>query len=260
MPEHALQYADTHCHLDHHEHVRASEQIERAAAEGVALLVTVGTDLASSAEALQTAQRHPEVWAAVGIHPNDSLEATPHTIECVERLTQHDQVVAVGETGLDYYRDWAPVDRQQWNFRQHIALAKKYDKALVIHCRDAWDDTLRILDEDEAPERVVLHCFSGHADLARRCAERGWFVSFAGNVTFTNAPGLREAVAATPLEALLAETDSPYLTPHPHRGKPNEPANVSHVVACLAEVKGEPLEKVAAATLANAQRVFRLEG
>ncbi|MGH3442866.1 MAG: TatD family hydrolase [Nitriliruptorales bacterium] len=254
MPE----YVDTHCHLDHHEDARPSEQIDRALAEGVTTIVTVGTDLASSTEAVQTANRHPGVWATVGVHPNDAMEATPHVMEAIRRLAGHEQVVAIGETGLDYYRDWAPTDRQQWAFREHIALAKEFDKALVVHVRDAWEDTLKILEYEGPPERVVLHCFSGDAALARQCAEAGWFLSFAGNVTFTNAPSLREAAAATPLDAILTETDSPFLTPHPHRGSPNEPAYIPVIARCLAEAHEVEVEDLAAATVDNARRAFAL--
>ncbi|MDP9022303.1 MAG: TatD family hydrolase [Actinomycetota bacterium] len=254
MPE----YVDTHCHLDHHEQLRSAEQVERARAQGVTALVTVGTDLASSTEAVQTAARHDEVWATVGVHPNDTMEATPRVMECIQRLATQPRVVGIGESGLDYYRDWASPERQQWAFRRHIDLAKAVDKTLVIHCREAWDDTLGILEEEGPPERVVLHCFSGGADLAERCAADGYFLSFAGNVTFTNAPALREAAAATPLDRLLTETDSPFLTPDPHRGQPNEPAMVPLVAACLARVHGRDLEEVAAATVTNARRAFAL--
>ena len=255
-----ITYVDTHCHLDHHEGLRAAEQIDRAAGADVSILITVGTDLASSAQSVQTANQHENVWATVGIHPNDSMEATPHTIDCVARLAVQPGVVGIGETGLDYYRDWAPVERQKWTFRQHIELAKEHDKALIIHCRDAWDDTLDILDDEGAPERTVLHCFSGDAELAKHCADAGYFLSFAGNVTFSNAPDLREAAAATPMESILTETDSPFLTPHPHRGESNDPSRIPLVAACLAEVKGVPVEELAAATVANARRAFALPG
>lgn len=253
-------YVDTHCHLDHHDELRPAEQIDRARDAGVTLLITVGTDLASSTEAVQTANRHDGVWAAVGVHPNDALEATPTVMERVAMLGRADPVVAIGETGLDYYRDWAPPDRQKWAFRQQIALAKELDKALVVHCREAWDDTLAILEQEGAPDRVVLHCFSGDAVLAEKCAASGYFISYAGNVTFSNAPELREAAGATPLEALLTETDSPFLTPHPHRGERNDPSRIPLVVAGLAEATGLDVDEVAAATVANARRAFRLPG
>lgn len=251
-------YVDTHCHLDHHDELRVVEQIERARAASVQTMITVGTDLASSTEAVQTANCHDGVWAAVGIHPNDALEATPTVMERVAMLARADRVVAIGETGLDYYRDWAPPERQKWAFRQHIALAKEVGRALVIHCREAWDDTLAILEEEGVPERVVLHCFSGDAALAEKCSAAGYYISFAGNVTFQNAPGLREAAAATPMDALLTETDSPFLTPYPHRGERNDPSRIPLVVECLAAEKGVGVEEVAAATVANAERAFAL--
>jgi TatD DNase family protein len=251
-------YVDTHCHLDHHDQLRVVEQVERARAAGVRTMVTVGTDLASSTEAVQTANCYDGVWAAVGVHPNDALEATPTVMERVAMLARADRVVAIGETGLDYYRDWAPPERQKWAFRQHIALAKDVDRALVIHCRDAWDDTLAILEEEGAPDRVVLHCFSGDATLAEKCAAAGYFISFAGNVTFHNAPELRAAAAATPMDALLTETDSPFLTPHPHRGERNDPSRIPLVVECLAAAKGVHAGEVAETTVGNARRAFAL--
>lgn len=255
-----LDYVDSHCHLDHHEHVRVADQVAAAREAGVTTIVTVGTDLASSTEAVQTASRYDGVWAAVGVHPNDAMEATPAVVECIARLAGSPQVVAIGETGLDYYRDWAPVDRQKWAFREHIRLARELDRALVVHCRDAWDDLLAILEEEGAPERTVLHCFSGDADLADKCATAGYFVSFAGNVTFANAGSLREAAAAVPLGKLLTETDSPFLTPVPHRGKPNEPGNVVHTVRLIAEVRGEPEADVARAVSENACLAFSFPG
>lgn len=253
-----LELIDTHCHLDHHEEVRPGEQVERARSEGVTTIVTVGTDLASSAEAVQTANRHEGVWAVVGVHPNDAMEATPAVMECIEKLAVQDGVVGIGETGLDYYRDWAPVEQQKWAFRQHIGLAKRLGRTLVVHCRDAWEDLLTILGDVGAPERTVLHCFSGDTELAERCAASGYFLSFAGNVTFKNASDLRKAAAATPLDALLTETDSPFLTPHPYRGRANEPAHVLLVARCLAEVRGVDLTELARATSANALRAFGL--
>ncbi len=253
-----LEFADTHCHLDYHEELRPAEQVERARAEGVTVIVTVGTDLASSAEAVQTANRHDGVWAVVGVHPNDSMEATPAVMQCIEKLAGQPRVVGIGETGLDYYRRSAPVDRQQHAFRHHIALAKRLGLTLVVHCREAWEDTLAILEDEGPPQRTVLHCFSGDADLAQRCAAAGYFLSFAGNVTFRNAPDLREAAAAPPLDALLTETDSPFLAPHPYRGRANEPAHVPLVARCLAEVRGLDLAQLALATSSNAQQAFGL--
>ena len=207
-------------------------------------MITVGTDMASSTQAVRTAARFDGVWAAVGVHPNDAMEATPQVLEVIERLAQDDTVVAVGETGLDYYRDYTTPAQQEAAFRAHIQIAHHHDRALVIHCRDAWDDCLDILVDEGAPDRVVMHCFSGDLDVTKRCVEAGWYLSFAGNVTFGNARDLREAAAAAPLELLLTETDSPFLTPHPHRGKPNDPSYVPYTLRTLAEVQGREVAEV----------------
>lgn len=255
-----MPYVDTHCHLDHHEGLSPADQVERARAAGVTTMITVGTDMASSTQAVRTAGRFDGVWAAVGVHPNDAMEATPQVLEVIERLAQDPQVVAVGETGLDYYRDWTTPAQQEAAFRAHIAIAKAHDRALVIHCREAWDDCLDILVDEGAPDRVVMHCFSGDLDVTKRCIEQGWFLSYAGNVTFGNADDLREVAAATPLDLLLTETDSPFLTPHPHRGKANDPSYVPYTLRTLADVQHRPLAEVEAAVEANARRAFALPG
>jgi TatD DNase family protein len=252
------QYVDTHCHLDHHAELSAKEQVERARAAGVTTMITVGTDMASSTQAVATAARFDGVWAAVGIHPNDAMEATPAVLEVIDRLAQADECVAVGETGLDYYRDHTTPSQQADAFRAHIAIAKRHDRALVIHCRDAWDDTLKLLEDEGAPDRVVLHCFSGDPEVTRRAVAAGYYLSFAGNVTFGNADALREVAAITPLERLLTETDSPFLTPHPHRGKPNDPSYVPLTVRALAEVQGRTEREVVEAVATNCARVFGL--
>jgi TatD DNase family protein len=249
-------YVDTHCHLDHNDELGAAEQVARANADGVTTLVTVGTDMASSTQAVQTATRFPGVWAVVGIHPNDAMEATPHVLEVIDRLAAQERVVGIGETGLDYYRDHTTPQQQDRAFRRHIEIAKRHDKTLVIHCRDAWEDCLEILTDEGAPDRVVMHCFSGDVDVVERCADAGWFMSFAGNVTFKNAQPLRDAAKAAPLDLLLTETDSPYLSPEPHRGKVNQPARVPHVLETLARLHDLSIDDAADAVLANAHRAF----
>ncbi len=251
-------YVDTHCHLDHHRELSAADQVARAREAGVATMVTVGTDMASSSQALATAQRFDGVWAAVGVHPNDAMEATPRVLEVIEALAQEEVVVAVGETGLDYYREHTTPAQQEASYRAHIEIAKRHDRALVIHCRDAWDDCLDILEAQGPPERVVMHCFSGDVEVTRRCVEAGWYVSFAGNVTFKNAAGLRASAAEVPLDLLLTETDSPFLTPHPHRGEPNDPSYVPFTLHALAEVHQRDPDDVAQVVLDNARRVFAL--
>jgi TatD DNase family protein len=251
-------YVDTHCHLDHHRDLAVAEQVARARDAGVSTMVTVGTDLASSTQAVATARRFDGVYAAVGIHPNDATEATEETLVEIERLAGDPACVAVGETGLDHYRDHTTPQQQDASFRAHIEIAKRTERTLVIHCRDAWDDVLATLAEVGGLERVVMHCFSGDLEVASACAAAGYFTSFAGNVTFKNAAGLREAAAALPAHLLLTETDSPFLTPHPHRGEANDPSFVPLTLRTLAEVRGVAVEELAAAVVANTARAFAL--
>jgi TatD DNase family protein len=252
-------YTDTHCHLELIEGESIDDVVARARDAGVTTLVTVGVDLASSAECVRTAAGHEGVYAAVGIHPHNAIEATDHVLSRLAAIAEHPRVVAIGETGLDYFRDHSPRVRQEESFREHIRLAKELDKALVVHDRDAHDDVVAVLDDERAPARTVFHCFSGDAKLVGTCAERGWFVSFAGNLTFTNAPQLREAAAAAPLDLIVTETDSPYLSPHPYRGRPNEPGRVSLTVAQLAELHGIEPDEMGLLTSANARRLFALD-
>lgn len=250
-------YVDTHTHLDHHGELTPAVHVERARAAEVATLVTVGTDLTTSRQAVEHARELPGVHAVIGIHPNDA-EQTERDFGGIRELATEPGVVGVGETGLDFYRDWCPHDVQERSFRAHIDLAREHDLTLVIHCRDAWDDTLRVLHDHGAPPRVVMHCFSGDRDVARHCNEQGWFMSFAGNVTFNNAQDLRDAAAVASLDLLLTETDSPYLTPEPHRGRRNDSGNVPLVAAQLAEVHGLEVEDLAPRLVANARRAFDL--
>ena len=261
MPPHGKRslYTDTHCHLELlFEGQDQDSTITRARQAGVTTLVTVGVDLASSAEAVHTAARNNGVYAVVGIHPNNAIEATEHVLRRLEGLAEHPRVVGIGETGLDWFREGAPRIRQQDSFRDHIRLAKDVGKALVIHNRDASDDVIGILEQEGAPDRTVFHCFSGDAALVEVCAENGWYMSFAGNLTFRNAPQLREAAAAAPPELLVTETDSPYLSPHPNRGQPNEPARVALVVEMLADLHDMGVAEMAEITSANARRLLQL--
>lgn len=251
-------YVDTHCHLDHHRGMSTAAQVERARAADVSLMVTVGTDMASSTQAVHTAAQHDDVVAVVGIHPNDAMEATPAVLDVIDRLAGDDHVVGIGETGMDFYRDSTTPAQQEAAFRAHIDIARQHDKALVIHCRDAWPETLGVLADHGAPDRVVMHCFSGDLDVVDACIEHGWSMSFAGNVTFKNAENLRVAAAAVPGDLLLTETDSPFLTPHPHRGTPNEPAMVGLVLQQLARVQGVDADELAVQVRANARRAFGL--
>jgi TatD DNase family protein len=254
-PPLAVEVVDTHCHLD----LMAGsveDAVAAAQAVGVRRLVTIGIDVPTSRWAAETAGRYADVYAAVAIHPNEANTADETAWAEIAGLAELPQVRAVGETGLDYYRDSAPPGRQQESFRRHIAIAAATGTALVIHDREAHADVLRILTEEGPPERTVFHCFSGDAAMARTCAERGYFMSFAGNVTFNNAGRLREAAAAAPLELLLVETDAPFLTPTPFRGRPNAPYLVPLTVRALAQVKDVEVDTLAAALGANSERVF----
>ena len=250
-------YTDTHCHLALID-AAPDEIAGRARQAGVTTLVTVGIDLASSAECVQVAAVTPGVYAAVGIHPNNGIEATEHVLKMVRALAEHPRVVGIGETGLDWFRDSCPPVRQEESFREHIRIAKDLDKALIVHDRDAHDDVVRVLIDEQPPERVVFHCFSGGPDLVSVCAEHGWYMSFAGNVTFKNAPGLRDAAKVAPVELLVTETDSPFLSPHPFRGKPNEPARVALTCEALGELHGFSPEEMGEITSGNARRLFAL--
>jgi TatD DNase family protein len=252
---------DTHCHL-HLLEEPAGEVVARARAAGVGHLVDVGVDLASSRQAADNARRLEGVSATAGVHPHDAVTLTPRVLEELRALLDDERVVAVGETGLDYFRDHSPRQVQRAAFATQARLARELDKALVVHCRDAFEDVMAILEREReregAPGRVVLHCFSGDQRMAARAVEAGYHVSFAGTVTFKNAPLLREACAAVPLERMVLETDSPYLSPHPYRGRPNRPERVAVTAATVAEVHHRPVEEVARATTATAIRVFGL--
>ncbi len=236
--------------------VPVPDVLAAAQAAGIGRVVTVGTDLGSSRWSAERAEEHDGVYAAVAIHPNEVAAVPAGAVAEIEALARRPGVVAVGETGLDYYRDYAEPDVQRWWFREHIAIAKRTGKALMIHDREAHADVLRILEEEGPPSRVVFHCFSGDVAMVKQCAEAGYVMSFAGNVTFTNAQPLREAAAAAPVELLLVETDAPFLTPVPNRGRPNSPAMAAYTVRCLAEVKGMELAEFCDAVTATAERTF----
>jgi TatD DNase family protein len=234
-------------------------EIDAAAAVGIPRLVQVGVDVPSSRWSAGLAARHASVLAAVALHPNEAGTgaATDDALAEIDRLAAQPRVRAVGETGLDRFRTgaegWAA---QEASFRAHIRIAKEHRRALVIHDRDAHDEVLRILEDEGPPEHTVLHCFSGDPTFARACVERGYLLSFAGTLTFGNAGYLREAAALTPVDQLLVETDAPFLTPAPLRGRPNAPRLVPHTVRALAEVTGAELDELCAALTATAERVF----
>jgi TatD DNase family protein len=237
--------------------VDVATAVEQAKVVGITRLVTVGIDVPTSQWQVDTASAYDDVYAAVAIHPNESVGADERMWHAIADLAAHPKVVAVGETGLDHFRTGADGwQAQEVSFRRHIAIAKESGKALVIHDRDAHDDVLRVLDEEGAPERVVFHCFSGDADFARRCADNGYVMSFAGNITFGNAQSLRDALAVAPLDLTLVETDAPFLTPMPFRGRPNAPYLVPLTVRAVAAVKQVDEAQVAEAVTATAARIF----
>jgi TatD DNase family protein len=247
--------ADAHCHLD----LMGGDvalAVEAARSVGVDRLVTIGIDATTSRLCSEIADEFPAIVAAVAVHPNHASESTAEVLDEIARLATLPRVRAVGETGLDFYRDSADVEDQQRSFRAHIQIAKDAGKALVIHDRDAHDAVLAALEEEGPPDSVVFHCFSGDVEMARTCAERGYAMSFAGNITFKNAQGLRDAVEVAPLELLLVETDAPFLTPMPHRGAPNAPYLIPLTVRTMAQVKGIDEDELCAAMSANADRIF----
>ena len=252
---------DSHCHLDMID-MTVADTLAQAAAAGIDRVITVGVDAASSRWSADCARAFPAVYAAVAIHPNETAAAATTAAERdvvlaeIARLAGLPRVRAVGETGLDYYRDSAPSQVQREWFRAHIDIAKQAGKPLMIHDRDAHEDVLAILAADGAPDQVIFHCYSGDAELAQRCVEAGYLLSFAGTVTFGNAAGLREAAAVTPAELILAETDAPFLTPSPNRGKSNAPAQVAHTVRALAAAKQMDVAKLCAVIEATGERVF----
>jgi TatD DNase family protein len=251
-----MEWVDSHCHVQMATD-GADAVLDRARDAGVTAMVVVGTDLESSHAAIDLAARHNDVWATVGLHPHDASHLAEQG-DALEALAANDRVVAVGETGFDLHYRHSEPDIQEEAFRRQIRLAHRLDRALVIHSREAWDDTFRVLADEGPPERTVFHCFTGGPDEARRALDLGTRLSFSGIVSFPNADDVRAAAALCPLDRVLVETDAPYLTPVPHRGRENEPAYVSVVGAALADALGRPVEAVAAATAANTRAVFGL--
>lgn len=221
-------------------------------------MVTIGTDLPSSREAVRLASTHPQVYATVGIHPYDAEDFDDVVGAEIERLAAGPKVVAIGEVGLDFYREHAGPAAQRRTFAAQIALAKRLDLPMVMHIREAFVQVIDQLNQVGPPTTLIFHCFSDGAPEARIAVEMGGYVSFAGNVSYKSAENLREAARQVPLDRLLVETDSPYLSPVPHRGKPNEPRNVADVGAAVAAALGRPVEEIAEATAANARRALGL--
>jgi TatD DNase family protein len=254
---------DAHAHLDDEQFAGAVDAIvERAEASGIGAIVTCGVDVASSRRAIALAERFPIVWAAVGVHPNDTASAGDGALDTLRELARHPKVVAIGEIGLDYYRDWSPKEIQRRFFAAQLDLATDLDLPVCIHARNAERDVLdglRAWRERGASSRPgMLHCFAGTVEDAREGIELGMLISIAGPLTYPNAAGLVEVVRAIPLDRLLTETDSPYLAPQSIRGKRNDPSRVADVATRIAELKEAPLAEVAACTATTARRLFKL--
>jgi TatD DNase family protein len=248
-----VRWTDGHCHLDL-DPGPAAGTVQAARDAGVERLVNVGTDVEHSRAAIVVARAQAGVWATAGVHPHEAR----YGIDGLADLLGEPEVVAVGECGLDHHYDHSPRREQREVFAAQVALAHAHDLALVIHTREAWDDTFAILADGGAPARTVFHCFTGGPAEVDRALETGAYVSFSGIVTFPSAAAVRAAAARCPLDRLLVETDAPYLAPVPHRGKRNAPALLPLVGAAVAEAKGLPVADVAAATWANAECVYRL--
>ncbi len=250
---------DSHCHLDYFQGEDLNGVLARAAAAGVGEMVTIGTRLSRSDEMRAIADAHPNVWCTVGIHPHNAGEGDVPTPEAIVAETHHPKVIGIGESGLDYFYDKAPRERQQAGFRAHIRAARLAGLPLCIHARDADEDIAAILREEAAdgPFGFLLHCFSSGRGLAEAALSLGGYVSFSGILTFPKSQEIRDIARDVPKERLLVETDAPYLAPVPFRGKRNEPGHVAHTAKVLAEVHGMSAEAMADLTTANFRRLFR---
>jgi len=250
---------DSHCHLDFPEYAgKVGEVLARASAAGVGVCVSIGTELKRFPGVRAVAEAHANVWCSVGVHPHESEKELLDDEASLIAAAAHPKVVAIGETGLDYYYEHSPRAPQQSNFRSHIAAARQTGLPVIVHTRDADDDTIAILRDEMAKGAFtgVIHCFTGTQKLADASLELGLYISVSGIATFKNSAALRDVIKSVPLERLLVETDAPYLAPVPHRGKTNEPAFVTHTAAMLAELKGVSAKELADATTANFFRLF----
>jgi TatD DNase family protein len=251
---------DTHAHLNAVQYEQDLEEvIQRAKDEGVSHIVVVGFDRPTIKRAMELTESYDFIYAAVGWHPVDAIDMTDEDLAWIKELASHPKVVALGEMGLDYYWDKSPKEVQKEVFRKQIALAKEVKLPIIIHNREATADILEILKEENAHEvGGIMHCFSGSLEVARQCMDMNFYISFGGPVTFKNAKKPKEVAAAIPLEYLLIETDCPYLTPHPFRGKRNEPSYVKYVAEKIAELRELTFEEVAHITTENAKKIFSI--
>jgi TatD DNase family protein len=251
---------DSHAHLEMPEFKKDLKAvIQRAEETGVEYIFTVGTEKKDWKRALEIAESHPSIYAILGVHPHNAKEIDEETYPMLRELCQSEKVRAYGEIGLDFFRNLSPRDLQLKRFREQIGLAKEFGLPVVIHDREAHRETLDILKSEGAKDcGGIIHCFSGDYEMARACMEMGFYISIPGSITFKNAEGFREVVERIPLESLLVETDAPFLTPEPFRGKRNEPSYVRYTAQKVAEIKKVSFEKVAEITTENALRVYRL--
>ncbi len=254
-----MRWFDSHCHI-HDPRIDQNEAVEAASAVGVLRMVTVGCDEATTRAALKTACAHTNVWATVGLHPHDATDGLDWITELLVDPVAN-RVVGIGECGLDYFYEHSPREIQKRMFAEQIQLAHAHDLPLVIHTRDAWDDTFDVLNKEGTPSSTIFHCFSGGADEAIACLSLndGVYLSYSGIITFKTAENLRAAAAITPSDRTLVETDTPYLAPIPYRGRPNRPAYVPFVGAAVAAAQGVNAEAFAATTWANTHRAFRID-
>jgi len=251
---------DTHCHLDMDVYSADLDLVlARAADAGVRAIITIGIDAASSKQAVRLAERFTQLYAVVGIHPHDAANATEEDFKIVTELAAHEKVVGYGEIGLDYAKNYSPQTIQQQVFSRQLQLAKKLNLPVIIHDREAHEDTLCLLQEHAPyPAGGIMHCFSGDMALAEKIMDLGFFISIPGIVTFKNAHSLHGVAANLPLDSMLIETDGPFLTPVPYRGKRNEPGYLIHTAQKIADLAGVALQELAAATTANAKSIFQL--
>lgn len=252
-------WIDSHAHLDMGDFKKdRREVLERAWGVGLAAIITIGIDLESSRQALALARADPRIWATVGLHPHEASAVDEPAFETLRILAQDPNVLAIGEIGLDFFRNYSPPDLQKAAFRRCLQLAREVSLPVVIHDREAHEETLRILEEERAWEiGGIFHCFSGDWALARRCLDWNFFLSVTGALTYKKSSDLEEVVRRAPLESLLLETDAPFLAPHPFRGKRNEPAYLVHTAARMAEIRGLPLEELGPILYQNTCRAFR---
>lgn len=253
-----MNFIDTHVHLNADQYDEdLQDVIERAREKGVQKMVVIGFDTKTIERAISIAEADPDIYAVVGWHPVDAIDCTEEDLQSIEKLAQHEKVVGIGETGLDYYWDKSPKEVQQEVFRKQIRLAQRVKLPLIIHNRDATGDVMRILEEEEAHlTGGIMHCFGGSVETARQAIDMNFMISLGGPVTFKNAKTPKEVATEVPLEHLLIETDAPYLAPHPFRGKRNEPSYVPLVAEEIARLKELPVEEVARVTTENAEKFF----